>query len=127
MCATPPPPLRRFLQSLGIASDVARWEAVADGFAPSTLHVFVVHTSDEASGYLRRFAGVQCAQQLLVVGRSLFSDVIDVASGRALSAYAAVQMDDDFASNFFEVFAAKIAHLAHAAPTTDSATATARV
>ena len=91
---------------------------MTDRLRTDALHVFCIETAEDADAFLRRYAGRQCAQQLLVVDPAMWTDD---ERGRALRAYAAVAMDSGFAHNFFEVFASKAAALLR---TTRESTAT---
>jgi len=103
-------PTRKFLRSLGIASaSCTLSELDGDALHDGTLHIFVVETTADADGFLRRFAGRQCEQQLLVVDRAVWSD----PRGKELMAYSSVTLGDDFAHRFFEVFGSKLAKLVH--------------
>ena len=102
-------PLQRFLVSIGIHSTACTIDELADRLRPDALHIFVVETTADADGFLRRFAGRQCEQQLLVVDRAVWSD----PRGKELMAYSSVTLGDDFAHRFFEVFGSKLAKLVH--------------
>ena len=106
-------PTRRFLSALGIASstsDLASFIGQAEDLDERSLHVFCIETAEDADAFLRRYAGRQCAQQLLVVDPAMWTDD---ERGRALRAYAAVAMDSGFAHKFFEVFGSKMSKLVH--------------
>ena len=106
-------PTRRFLSALGIASstsDLASFIGQAEDLDERSLHVFCIETAEDADAFLRRYAGRQCAQQLLVVDPVMWTDD---ERGRALRAYAAVAMDSGFAHKFFEVFGSKMSKLVH--------------
>ena len=103
-------PLQRFLASLGIHSTKSTFEELTDRLRTDALHVFCIETAEDADAFLRRYAGRQCAQQLLVVDPAMWTDD---ERGRALRAYAAVAMDSGFAHKFFEVFGSKMSKLVH--------------
>jgi len=97
-------PLRAFLHGLGISSSTTALDGVPEDLPQSTLHIFFVQTASDAEAYLGRFAGRQCERQMLTAAAS---------AAPLLSAFACVPLDGEFARNFFEAFAAKLAKLAH--------------
>ncbi len=93
-------PLRAFLHGLGISSSTTALDGVPEDLPQSTLHIFFVQTASDAEAYLGRFAGRQCERQMLTAAAS---------AAPLLSAFACVPLDGEFARNFFEAFAAKLA------------------
>ena len=82
-------PTRKFLRSLGIATSTCTLDELdGDALHEGTLHVFALKTPADADGFLRRFAGRQCEQQLLVVDRAVWAD----ERGKQLMAYASVTL-----------------------------------
>ena len=70
-------PTRRFLSALGIASstsDLASFIGQAEDLDERSLHVFCIETAEDADAFLRRYAGRQCAQRLLVVDPAMWTD-----------------------------------------------------
>ncbi|KAL1510131.1 hypothetical protein AB1Y20_006463 [Prymnesium parvum] len=133
-------PLRRFLQTLGIASTVAALSQaccraalpsvppsrnsspsppplaapqLGDELEPSTLHVFVIESSEDAERYLQTHAGKHCERQMLVQAAQLTE----------LSSFASIKLGNSFAHDFMEVFAGKLARLAHSSELTGPAMA----